>query len=49
MTSADPVFVDATGKNYLVRDVCKAGDCALLALPMSPTFEAMVSGADELR
>ena len=49
MISADPIFVDATGNNYLVRDVCAAGDCALLALLMSPTFEAPVSGADELR
>jgi hypothetical protein len=49
MISTDPIFVDATGNNYLIRDVCAAGDCALLALLMSPTFEAPVSGADELR
>ena len=33
----------------MVRDVHGAGDCALLALLLSPSFEAPVSGADELR
>jgi len=49
MASSDPIFVDASGNHYLVRDVAGAGDCALLALLMSPSFEAPVSGADELR
>jgi hypothetical protein len=49
MISSDPIFVDASGNHYLVRDVAGAGDCALLALLISPSFEAPVSGADELR
>jgi len=49
MASSDPIFSDASGNHYLVRDVCGAGDCALLALLLSPSFEAPVSGADELR
>jgi len=49
MISSDPIFVDASGNHYLVRDVAEAGDCALLALLISPSFEAPVSGADELR
>jgi len=49
MASSDPIFSDASGNHYLVRDVCGAGDCALLALLLSPSFEAPVLGADELR
>lgn len=49
MTAADPIFVDATGNHYLVRDVAGAGDCALLALLHNPNFQAPVSGPDGLR
>jgi len=49
MTEADLIFVDSAGKNYLIRDVLGAGDCALLALLHNPNFHAPVSGADGLR
>ncbi len=41
MISSDPIFVDASGNHYLVRDVAGAGDCALLALLISPSFEVL--------
>jgi hypothetical protein len=49
MTKVELIFVDSSGKNYLIRDVLGAGDCALLALLHNPNFHAPVSGADGLR
>jgi hypothetical protein len=49
MTKVELIFVDSAGKNYLIRDVLGAGDCALLALLHNPNFHAPVSGADGLR
>jgi hypothetical protein len=48
-SDSDPIFVDASGNHYLVVDVLGAGDCALLVLLLSPSIEAPVSRADELR
>jgi hypothetical protein len=42
-------FFDCAGMHYYVEDVPGAGDCALLALLMSPEFNAPCASPDELR
>jgi hypothetical protein len=48
-SASDFIFTDAIGKNYAVKDVSTAGDCALLSLMGNPNFQASLSTANELR
>jgi hypothetical protein len=48
-SASDFIFVHATGKNYLVKDVSTAGDCTLHSLMGNPNFKAPFSTTNELR